>query len=59
MRRLVPDSPLCAAPQCRDRTAGPQIELEAAVKILTSDNADLYHLADRGLVRASRGPDCH
>jgi len=32
----------------RDRTRGPRISLEAAVRMQTSDTADLYGLGDRG-----------
>ena len=35
---------------CRDRVAGAQLGLEAAVKMLSADNADLYHLSDRGVL---------
>jgi N-acyl-D-amino-acid deacylase len=35
---------------CRDRTAGERLDLEAAIKILTADNANLYHLEDRGVL---------
>ena len=34
----------------RDRSRGPRLELEAAVKRLTSDPAALYGLADRGVL---------
>lgn len=36
---------------CRDRTLGPTFSIEEAVKILTSDNAELYNLEDRGLLK--------
>jgi N-acyl-D-amino-acid deacylase len=36
---------------CRDRTAGEKLQLEQALKVLTSDNADLYHLEDRGVLK--------
>ena len=42
---------------CRDRTHGRQIEVEAAVKILTHDNAELYNLNDRGLLTVGKKAD--
>ena len=35
----------------RDRTRGPRLPLEYAVRRLTSDGADLYGLGDRGRIR--------
>jgi len=34
----------------RDRVSGPRIPIEQAVKTMTSDNADLYGLCDRGRI---------
>jgi N-acyl-D-aspartate/D-glutamate deacylase len=34
----------------RDRVSGPRIPIEQAVKTMTSDNADLYGLKDRGRI---------
>ena len=42
---------------CRDRTAGRTMELEHVIKILTSDNADLYNLHDRGLLAVGKKAD--
>jgi N-acyl-D-aspartate/D-glutamate deacylase len=41
----------------RDRTRGPQLPLEYAVRRLTSDGAQLYGLTDRGVIRAGMRAD--
>jgi N-acyl-D-aspartate/D-glutamate deacylase len=41
----------------RDRKSGPRIPLEQAVKTMTSDNADLYGLHDRGRIVAGYRAD--
>jgi N-acyl-D-aspartate/D-glutamate deacylase len=41
----------------RDRTRGPRIALEAAVKMQTSETADLYGLGDRGRLSAGLRAD--
>ena len=41
----------------RDRTRGPRIPLEAAVKRLTHDTAELYGFTDRGVVRPGMKAD--
>ena len=41
----------------RDRTRGPRIELEAAVKMLSRDGADLYGLGDRGTIAVGQKAD--
>ena len=41
----------------RDRTRGPRIRLEQAVKLQTYDTASLYGLSDRGLIEEGRRAD--
>ena len=41
----------------RDRTRGPRLGVEEAVRRLTSDPADLYGLADRGVIAPGRRAD--
>ena len=41
----------------RDRTRGPRISLEATVKKLTSETANLYGLTDRGLIAPGKKAD--
>jgi N-acyl-D-aspartate/D-glutamate deacylase len=41
----------------RDRTRGPRLALEHAIRRLTMDGADLYGLGDRGVVRPGRRAD--
>ena len=41
----------------RDRTRGPRLGLEHAVRRLTSDPAELYGLGDRGVVQAGKRAD--
>jgi N-acyl-D-amino-acid deacylase len=41
----------------RDRTGGPRIPIEQAVKTMTSDNAELYGLHDRGRIAAGYRAD--
>lgn len=41
----------------RDRSRGPRLPLEYAVRRLTSDGADLYGLSDRGRIRAGLRAD--
>jgi N-acyl-D-aspartate/D-glutamate deacylase len=41
----------------RDRSRGPKLPVEAAVKLLTKDPAELYGLRDRGVVAAGKRAD--
>jgi N-acyl-D-aspartate/D-glutamate deacylase len=41
----------------RDRTRGPRLPLEVAVRRLTADTAGLYGLGDRGVIAAGRRAD--
>ncbi len=41
----------------RDRTRGPKLSLEAAVKMQTHDTAELYGLGDRGTLEAGKRAD--
>jgi len=41
----------------RDRTRGPRVPVEFAVKRMTKDTADLYGLADRGTLEAGKRAD--
>ena len=41
----------------RDRTRGPRLPLEHAIRRLTKDGADLYGLGDRGVVEVGRRAD--
>ncbi len=41
----------------RDRTRGPRIALEAAVRMQTSETAELYGLGDRGVLAAGKRAD--
>ena len=41
----------------RDRTRGPRLTLEAAVRMQTSETAELFGLGDRGVLAAGRKAD--
>jgi N-acyl-D-aspartate/D-glutamate deacylase len=41
----------------RDRTRGAKIELEAAVKMMAKEGADLYGLSDRGTIEVGKRGD--
>jgi len=43
----------------RDRTRGARLELETAVRAMTGGPADLYGLADRGVLAPGRKADCN